>query len=211
MWYEIALDLSIFNSHLLHSGTWDISRNYKNYNSRISLRLFWILNQVASAAFVNQTWLFCWFWIPFAKSILKGYSKLADLSFLSYSCLFRFLPLLCIHKFTQPLSLSVFPPPPTFGVFCMVAGCLEAVCICMGETVDRDGIWHAGTRSKRSIWSHKNRRKPSSHPYKTPTDSRLPARLLHLLSSPLPPAFISSLHPRVPTSRPARLCDDAPW
>lgn len=58
-----------------------------------------------------------------------------------------------------PPSLSASPPtshPPALVCFCMAPGCLEAVCICMGEMVDRDGIWHAGTRSKRSIWSHKN-------------------------------------------------------
>lgn len=132
----------------------------------------------------------------------------------------------CIHKITQPLSLtslSLFlsaslPSTSYFGVFCMVPGCLEAVCICMGETVDRDGIWHVGTRSKRSIWSHKNRRKPSSHPYKTPTDSRLcQPWLLHLLSSCLSLSLsLSRFFPsipacRVPTSRPAWLCDYALW
>lgn len=127
-------------------------------------------------------------------------------------------------KITQPLCLSCFlflstsfPSTSYFGVFCMVPGCLEAVCICMGETVDRDGIWHAGTRSKRSIWSHKNRRKPSSHPYKTPTDSQLcQPWLLHLLSSCLSFSlsllrFLSIPACRVPTSRPAWLCDYTLW
>lgn len=89
----------------------------------------------------------------------------------------------CMHK-THSASLPLSPLPPTLVCFCMVPGCLEAVRICMGEMVDRDGIWHAGIRSKRSIWSHKNRREPSSHPYKTPTDSQLcQPWLLHLLFS----------------------------
>lgn len=98
----------------------------------------------------------------------------------------------CMHK-THSASLSStsfflstsLPSTSYFGMFLhVVPGCLEAVCICMGEMVDRDGIWHAGTRSKRSIWSHKNRREPSSHPYKTPTDSQLcQPWLLHLLFS----------------------------
>lgn len=124
----------------------------------------------------------------------------------------------CMHKHIPSISLSFSPSllsplPPTLAVFSMVPGCLEAVCICMGETVDRDGIWHAGTRSKRSIWSHENRREPSSHPYKTPTDSQLcQPRLLHLLSSlclPFPSRFSSSPACCVPTSRPACLPDFA--
>lgn len=65
-------------------------------------------------------------------------------------------------EIAPPPNLTLLPSPSASVCFCMAPGCLE----------DRDGIWHAGTRSKRSIWSHKNRRGSSSHPYKTPTDSQ---------------------------------------
>ncbi len=181
-------------------------------------------------------WMFCVLNCSTSRHYKSSIFYIGRPLFLS---LFAFLPLLhsCIttHAYTKSLSLSLslsllcsfslsFPSTSNLWCICMVPGCLEAVCICMGETVDRDGIWHAGTRSKRSIWSHKNRRKPSSHPYKTPTDSQLcQPWLLHLLSSP--PAFFSplshfSLHPSMPRAHvkaclpaclPAWLCDYALW
>lgn len=98
------------------------------------------------------------------------YELIVFFTLADFCLLFTWMSAHVCSKLTQPLSLHPpsSPLPPTLGCFCMVPGCLEAVCICMGEMVDRDGIWHAGTRSKRSIWSHKNRREPSSHPYKNP-------------------------------------------
>lgn len=84
-------------------------------------------------------------------------------------------PSLYNHFLLPPHMLAQLNPFPLSHLLLPVSfGCLAAVWICMGETVDCDGIWHSGTRSKRSIWSHKNRRKPSSHPYKTPSDSASP-------------------------------------
>lgn len=120
------------------------------------------------------------------------------------------------HSSSPSPSLSLLCLPPSV-CFCMVPACLEAICICMGETMDRDGIWHAGTRSKHSISSSKNRCKPSSHPYKKPHWLCQP-RLLHLFSFYFGFLFslaffflfcfvfvIFCLRPRMPTSRPARL------
>lgn len=116
-----------------------------------------------------------------------------------------------------PLALPTTSLPllsPRASVcFCMAPGCLEAVCICMGEMVDRDGIWHAGTRSKRSIWSHKNRRGPFSHPYKTPADSQ-PCQPTTppsspRLGSPSPPPAPPPPHPPPYSHPPPSLSDFA--